>query len=179
MAIGLEVFATGSITQISVSDIARRAGASRALFYHYFPSKKHLIRAIVDHEIAQVEKVANQSTIEDVISAYVGYVKDRPMGYKALHVVGLERTDAVVAHSIQASREHFEALIAYLMDLDTTDPRIQFALRSWTNTMVSTCLEWQSRPQIDQEVVVGMMARTLRALVEQNDHDEPQEPADQ
>ncbi|CAM2865982.1 TetR/AcrR family transcriptional regulator [Actinomyces slackii] len=169
MAVGLEIFATGSLMQVSVNDIAKRAGASRALFYHYFPTKQDLVRAIVAHEISQVEKLAGEESIEDVITAYVAYVQGRPMGYQALHVAGLEKNDAVIGEAIQASREHFEALLLHLLGIPDSDVQARFALRTWTSMMVATCLEWQNHPEIDRETVVGMMVRALHALVPQKE----------
>lgn len=172
MAVGLEIFATGSLAQVSVNEIATRAGVSRALFYHYFPSKMDLARAIVAHEISQVHKIAGQESIEGVVTAYITYVKGRPMGYRALHIGGLEN-DPVIGEAIRASQERFEEILLHLLSIPPTDQEARFALRTWTNTVIATCLEWLDHPEFDSEVVAGMMLRTLHALIPQHGSQPP------
>jgi len=41
----VEAFATDGFTRASMSRIAQRAGVSKALIYHYFPGKEHLLYA--------------------------------------------------------------------------------------------------------------------------------------
>ncbi|MBF0698189.1 TetR/AcrR family transcriptional regulator [Actinomyces bowdenii] len=164
MAVGLEIFATGSLTQISVNEIAKRAGVSRALFYHYFPSKIDLARAIVAHEISQVHRIAGAESIEGVVTAYITYVQGRPMGYRALHIGGLEN-DPVIGEAIRASQVKFEEILLNLLSIPLTDQQARFALRTWTNTVIATCLQWLEHPEIDSEEIAGMMIRTLHALV--------------
>ncbi|MBO3723496.1 TetR/AcrR family transcriptional regulator [Actinomyces bowdenii] len=164
MAVGLEIFATGSLTQISVNEIAKRAGVSRALFYHYFPSKIDLARAIVAHEISQVHRIAGAESIEEVVTAYITYVQGRPMGYRALHIGGLEN-DPVIGEAIRTSQVRFEEILLNLLSIPLTDEQARFALRTWTNTVIATCLQWLEHPEIDSDEVAGMMIRTLHALV--------------
>src|SRR5947209_4357118 len=40
LELGRELFATHSYDELSMADIARAAGISKALLYHYFPSKQ-------------------------------------------------------------------------------------------------------------------------------------------
>ena len=47
MAAGLAVFSASGFHGGSVRDIARRAGLSQAGLLHYFPSKAHLLRAVL------------------------------------------------------------------------------------------------------------------------------------
>lgn len=164
MAVGLEVFASAPFSEFSVHEIARRAGVSRALFYHYFPTKQDLAREIVAYEISQVEQLAGEENVDSIISAYISYVAQRPMGYRALHV-GALTSDPVIAKAIRASQEHFEAVLMMLLGLSPSSPEAQFTLRIWTNLMIATCLEWLDRPEISREHVVAKMTSALHALL--------------
>lgn len=46
MDVGATVFADCAYEDVALEDIARRAGASRALMYHYFPTKSEFFAAI-------------------------------------------------------------------------------------------------------------------------------------
>ena len=44
--VGVELFAEGTLDRTHVNEIIKRAGVSRTLFYHYFPSKIAFAREI-------------------------------------------------------------------------------------------------------------------------------------
>src|ERR1700756_3789754 len=56
---GAALFAEHAYQEISMRDIARAAGVSKPLLYHYFPSKIDLFKAAVAEHAAEL-----QSTIE-------------------------------------------------------------------------------------------------------------------
>ena len=45
--LGMAAFSVLPFEQVAMEDIAAQAGISRALIYHYFPSKAHLVDAMV------------------------------------------------------------------------------------------------------------------------------------
>ena len=45
LELGRQLFATHSYGELSMADIARAAGISKALLYHYFPSKQEYFQA--------------------------------------------------------------------------------------------------------------------------------------
>ena len=47
--VGVELFAEGTLDRTHVNEIIKRAGVSRTLFYHYFPSKIAFARAIGEY----------------------------------------------------------------------------------------------------------------------------------
>lgn len=54
----LEGFAEDGMARTSMAAIARRAGVSKGLAYHYFPSKDALIEAVLERRMAEVAAVA-------------------------------------------------------------------------------------------------------------------------
>src|SRR5436190_1545038 len=57
MRIGLELFSTNSYDAVSIDEIAARAGISKGLLYHYFPSKREFYVAGVRAAAAQLREV--------------------------------------------------------------------------------------------------------------------------
>ncbi len=55
---GRELFATDGFERTTVAAIAKRAGCSKGLLYHYFPTKTALVEAILDEWRGQVASVA-------------------------------------------------------------------------------------------------------------------------
>src|SRR2546429_6237276 len=57
MRVGLELFSTNSYDAVSIDEIAARAGISKGLLYHYFPSKREFYVAGVRAAAAQLRDV--------------------------------------------------------------------------------------------------------------------------
>src|SRR5256885_4812542 len=57
MRVGLELFSTNSYDAVSIDEIAARAGISKGLLYHYFPSKREFYVAGVRAAAAQLREV--------------------------------------------------------------------------------------------------------------------------
>src|SRR5580765_6635428 len=53
VALGVELFAARSYDEVSIDELARAAGISKGLLYHYFPTKR-------DFYVATVEEGATQ-----------------------------------------------------------------------------------------------------------------------
>jgi len=98
--VGVELFAEGTLDRTHVNEIIKRAGVSRTLFYHYFPSKMAFARAIVEYEILHLHGLVEQQTaltLEGAISTFAGYVKARPDSLRALHTGGLDQDPEIAA----------------------------------------------------------------------------------
>ena len=123
--VGVELFAEGTLDRTHVNEIIKRAGVSRTLFYHYFPSKTAFARAIVEHEILHLHGLVEQQiepTLEGAISTFAGYVRARPDSFRALHTGGLDQ-DPEIAAALATSFERYGRLV--LMFIGVTDPDVR------------------------------------------------------
>lgn len=166
--VGVELLAEGTLDRTHVNEIIKRAGVSRTLFYHYFPSKTVFARAIVEHEILHLHDLVEQQTeptLEAAISVFVGYVRARPTSFRALHTGGLDQ-DPEIATALATSFERYEHLVLMFLGAEP-DERAMFAAKVWINTMITLCLTWLDHPEISQETLTNMSAQVLRSLVSQ------------
>lgn len=169
MRVGVELFAEGTLDRTHVNEIIKRAGVSRTLFYHYFPSKTAFARAIVEHEILHLHGLVEhqtEPTLETAISTFAGYVRARPNSFRALHTGGLDQ-DPEIAAALATSFERYEQLVLMLLGVAEPDERAVFAAKVWISTMITLCLAWLDHPEISQETITNMSAHTLRSLVSQ------------
>src|SRR5256714_11614071 len=91
MRIGLELFSTNSYDAVSIDEIAARAGISKGLLYHYFPSKREFYVAGVRAAAAQLRDVVEPDPelppperLRVSLEAYLDYVEHHAEGYIAL-----------------------------------------------------------------------------------------------
>ena len=132
MRVGVELFAEGTLDRTHVNEIIKRAGVSRTLFYHYFPSKMAFARAIVEYEILHLHGLVEQQTaltLEGAIFTFAGYVKARPDSLRALHTGGLDQ-DPEIAAALATSFERYERLVLMLMGIPEPDTRAMFAAQT-------------------------------------------------
>ena len=174
--VGVELFAEGTLDRTHVNEIIKRAGVSRTLFYHYFPSKAAFARAIVEHEILHLHDLVEQQiepTLEAAISTFAGYVRARPDSFRALHTGGLDQ-DPEIAAALNTSFERYERLVLMLLGVVEPDERAMFAAKVWIDTMIALrCSRAPKRPRaasrchrpptIRQAITEDTPRNTLRA----------------
>ena len=181
--VGVQLFAEGTLDRTHVNEIIKRAGVSRTLFYHYFPSKTAFARAIVEHEILHLHGLVEQQiepTQKGAISTFAGYVRARPDSFRALHTGGLDQ-DPEIAAALATSFERYERLVLMFLGVAEPDERAMFAAEVWISTMIALCLAWLDHPEISQETITNMSAQALESLVSQaqqgSEEMPPQDPA--
>src|SRR5215218_5961511 len=83
---GAELFARHGYEELSMARIAREVGISKALLYHYFPSKQAYFAATLEQaalELAEVTKPSPElppvEQLSSSLDAYLGWV-ERHMG---------------------------------------------------------------------------------------------------
>ena len=54
LEVGTELFSKHSFEELSMAEIAREAGISKALLYHYFPSKEEFFKAALAQAAAEL-----------------------------------------------------------------------------------------------------------------------------
>src|SRR5262245_15228768 len=91
LALGQELFSSSTYDELSIDDIARAAGISKGLLYHYFPSKRdyyvETIRAAAGELLNQTDSAVDAVSVERLragIGAYLGYVERHKKAFAAL-----------------------------------------------------------------------------------------------
>ncbi len=169
-----DLFLARGYDQVGIEDVARAAGASKGLVYHYFPTKKDLYRAAVERGAAQLlartETPATTPPLERLeagLAVYFGYVAEHRMAYEALMRSGvgvdpdvadvLERTRGVIAERILEGLPLVPAVAAR--------PAVKAAVRGWIGFVEALALGWLARPEPDSPALRRLAADVLQAAV--------------
>jgi AcrR family transcriptional regulator len=117
------VFAEQGMEKASMAQIASRSGVSKALLYHYYPSKDVLIFAIIQTHLVELEAslaaaVQDGLAPEEQLRALVRVVLDKYRGADDAHKVQLVGTGALTEEQRQEIRaverqivRHFSTVI--------------------------------------------------------------------
>ena len=181
LRLGMEHFGTRPYDDISIGDIAKAAGVSKGLLYHYFPSKRALYvavtRAAADTLMAATEEVVqaadglSEQTLLAGLDAYLAFVQGRSSSYVFLMRSGLGK-DPEVLDVVEEVRSRFVERIAEVA-LATAPapahPRLLLVIRGWIGFVEAASLDWvegqqMSRRKLAEMLIAGFMAALASVL---------------
>ena len=172
MRIGLELFSTNSYDAVSIDEIAARAGISKGLLYHYFPSKREFYVAGVRAAAAELREVvepdpelAPPDRLRASLEAYLDYVEHHAAGYVSLMRGGIG-SDAEVREIVEESRAVIiDRAIADLPLRTRPTPLLRLAMEGWVGYVEATSLSWLERRRVPRERVRELLFNTFLVIV--------------
>jgi len=166
VALGIELFAARSYDEVSIDELAREAGISKGLLYHYFPTKRDFYVATVREAARQLlERTATPTGMDPLerlragLDAYLGYVIEHAPAYAALLRSGIG-ADAEVARIVDETREAFVTRLVEGAPVEGREPLVRAALRGCVGFVEAATLEWIERRR-------GVSREALRRMLEQ------------
>lgn len=160
-----ELFARHSYAELSMADIARAAGISKALLYHYFPSKQELFVATLRAAAAEVARrtepdpaLPPAEALAKSLDAFLEWVEQNGLAYRKL----LESAGSVpeVGALIAEVRDRTSARILEGLGAgDAAKPRT--AVRAWLWFLDGAILDWLDHRDMPREELVGLLLGAL------------------
>jgi AcrR family transcriptional regulator len=165
LELGARLFTEHAYDEISMAQIARAAGISKALLYHYFPSKQDYFVATLaggaEELRARVEpdpSLPPAQRLAVAVDAYLDWIEHNADAYaKLLRSAGAvpevrELVEGVRATTAQRILEGLDA---------AGNPRARIAVRGWLWFMDGACLDWIARRDVSRAELHGLLLGTL------------------
>lgn len=174
LELGVRLFSTRTIEEISIDLVMEEAGVSRGLIYHYFDGKQGYREAVVryaaDDLFAQTAPPPGGEPLERLaasITAYVDYVVANERGYRSLVAAaasGNEAMRAVYDSTFEAMGERFFAEAPALDLVDT--PAVRLVIRGWQAMVEKLVLAWcDDRDAMTREELLALITDSLPTLL--------------
>jgi len=174
LELGLREFALQPYDELSIDELAKRAGISKGLLYHYFPTKRDFYVATVreaarrlTEETLTADSLPPLERLERGLMAYLDFVERHSKAYAALMRGGIG-ADPEVAAIIEGTRQD---LIARMM-VGTPAPEsaaerasLKLALRGWIGFVEATAIEWALEHKPSRRALIELWSRVLFAVV--------------
>jgi AcrR family transcriptional regulator len=172
LALGLELFSARPYDEVSVDELARAAGISKGLLYHYFPTKRDFYvaalreaaRQLLD-ETYQSDELPPLERLHNGIGAYLGFVAARGAAYSALFRGGIG-SDPGVAQILDETRASVLERMLRGMGMAEPPPLLRLALRGWMGSVEVMSLEWVERRDVSgdelRELLAALFLTTLQ-----------------
>lgn len=170
--LGVEMLATRRLDELSVELIAKAAGISRGLLFHYFASKQEfhieVARAAAAEMLRRTEPDTGLSPVEALrgaLTSFIDYVEENPDNYKSL-VRGGASGDADMRAIFDATRSTMaQRVIATLDGLGLeANPRATLAIHGWVAYCEECVVRWIDSRTVERDQLLEMLTKSLPAL---------------
>jgi|SRR5579884_1028269 len=157
LEVGAALFAEHAFEEISMSRIARAAGVSKPLLYHYFPSKIGLFKAAVAEKAEELQSLIEPSDDGEPLQqllrsldAYLAWIEANARTWSKL---------MQSATSIPEARELIEGFRDRTMNIalrrltGRREPRpaLRVAVKGWLGYMDAAILDWTETMDLERE----------------------------
>jgi AcrR family transcriptional regulator len=173
LELGASLFATHSYAELSIARIAGEAGISKALLYHYFPSKQDFFVATLQQGAEEIARRTEPDpelppfeALAASVDGYLGWIEENETAYrKLLESVGSVPEVKILIDGIR------DATSARILDGlgagDPPPPKLRAAARGWLWLMDGVILDWlehrdRSRAEV-RDLLLGSLAGLLSA----------------
>ena len=172
LELGLQLFGNQTYDELSIDEIAKRAGVSKGLLYHYFPSKRAFYVALVreaarelleetDVDAQLVGHELDPMGIRTRIRAFLEYISRRRSSYSFLLRGGVG-TDTEVAEIVEQTRQAvLNQMISRLsrFGADPEAPTTRLRLRGWLGFLEAASLDWAEREELELEAFLELLVQ--------------------
>jgi AcrR family transcriptional regulator len=176
VGIGLSLLRERPLDAITVDEVARRAGISRGLLFHYFASKQEFHRAVAAAGLRRLhramwpadERPAGER-LRGAIDGYLAFVERRP-GRVMEMAGGSWSADPELATILRDARAAIaDGLLAAAdagSDSSADGPAARLrtqSARAWLAFAEQLALDWVAEPTVDREALVEHLEASFRA----------------
>jgi AcrR family transcriptional regulator len=174
---GVDLLRVRTPDEISVDDVARRAGISRGLLYHYFDDKDAFVVAVVEQASEELRQAlrgdpqfSGRERIEAAIDAFIAFAEAHAAGFRAV-LTGAVANRQVAALIDQTRERDLDAFLAAVA-ATTADPPgarrsniLRTALHAHMHFMEGAIVRWLARREITHQQLRELILRTLQGTI--------------
>lgn len=181
--LGLQLFTDHTYDELSVDDIARAAGISKGLLYHYFPSKRdfyvEVVRRAAGHLVERTVAAgvdASPDSLLHGLDAYLDFVEQHARSFTAVMRGGVG-SDAEVQAIVESVRAAIGDRIMDRLGVSDPPPLLRAAMRGWIGFVEAASLDWLARRDLPRDQLRALLAHmAVAALMSTGDLPEPPPP---
>lgn len=177
VSLALELFSNKTYDEISIDEIAKAAGISKGLLYHYFPSKRAFYIAaleraaedlLVKTEIEGHSGAQSPDDLREATERYLTFAEEHDTQYTFILRGGMAG-DPQVQAIVNRIRDRFYERI--MEGLNTDDPKLRTAVRGYIGFVEAASLAWLDQRELSRtelgdllvQVFVGTVGTLLQA----------------
>lgn len=164
-------FSDRAYDDVSIDDLAKDAGISKGLLYHYFPTKRDLYIAglseiadeLVEAIIQVPDSLAPLDRVRISVEAYLDHITRHSRAFVSLMRGGIG-SDPEVAGVIESVRTRlFDRFLSGspFASLLSGDARFETAVRGWIGFVEAASIDWCANPRLTRDELRDLMTDVL------------------
>ena len=165
--LGRELFAQHSYEELSMAQIAREAGISKALLYHYFPSKQDYFAATLATAAEHLRELTDPDpglppieALSASLDAYLGWIESNQLAYTKFIQGATSHSE--VRSLIDQVRDATSARIVEGIAAGRPYPgQMRGAVRAWLWFMDGACTDWVGHQDYTRDDLRNLLLGTL------------------
>jgi AcrR family transcriptional regulator len=169
----MEMFSTRAYDEIWIEEIAERAGVSRGLLYHYFPTKRDFYVEVTRAAAAEVReltapdpKLPPNEQLQAGIDAFLEQAEKRSEGFLTAYR-GALAGDSEVRAIVDESRQRQAARILRAVSPSAEPPLlVRLAVHGWIAFAQDVTARWLLEKRPPRERVSRMLLSALQCAIE-------------
>jgi AcrR family transcriptional regulator len=173
LELGRDLFTRHGYEELSMAKIARHAGISKALLYHYFPTKHRFFEAALQQAAeelaARTEPDPSLPPVEQLtrsLDAFLEWIDENAVAYGRL--MSSATSVAEVRDLVTAVRDQTAARILGGLHPDgPPPPKMRTAVRGWLWFMDGAILDWLANRDLERaelrDFLLGVLLGALAA----------------
>ena len=163
LELGRDLFTRHAYDELSMAAIAREAGISKGLLYHYFPSKQAYFAETLQAAAAEVAALVQpHDRLEDALDAWLEWIDANRVAYAKL--MRSSTTNAEVRALVDRVRDETAVLIVDGLDAGPS-PRARAAVRGWLWFVDGACLDWLEHDDLRREELRDLLVDALEGAL--------------
>jgi len=168
--LGADLFARHAYDELTMAAIAREAGISKALLYHYFPGKQAYFAATLEDKAAELAELTEpdpslppMEQLTRALDAFLAWVDANRAAYGKL--VRSAAAIPEVREVVDRVRDATSARILAGLAPGGAPPAMRTAVRAWLWFMDGAILDWVEHEDLTREQLRGLLLDTLTGAV--------------
>lgn len=171
LELGSELFTRHAYDELSMAKIAKEAGISKALLYHYFPSKEAYFVATLEEKANELQQrtIPNPELppfeqLSGSLDEYLRWIEENAGSYDKM-IRNAGAAPEVRALLDRVRTETAQRILQGLSPGKAPSPLLRTAIRGWLGFLDGACLDWVNHDDVDRETLHGLLLSTLVASV--------------
>ena len=171
LELGSDLFTRFAYDELSMAKIAKEAGISKALLYHYFPSKEAYFVATLEEKANELQRRTEPDPalppfeqLSASLDAYLGWIEENASSYDKMIRSGAAVPE-VRAMLDRVRGDTAQRIVDGLRGEEPASPALRTAVRGWLGFMDGACLDWVAHRDLDRQTLHGLLLATLLGAV--------------
>lgn len=170
---GLALIRRVPFDQLAAEDVARAAGVSKGLVFHYFPTTRDLqvavLRAATEELIAGLDVGPAATPAERLrlgIDAFISYIEQAPASYVAM--ARSAGSDRRLGEVFDDTRNEVVGIIQRVLGAPELPPGLAIGLRGWIAFVEEAVLHWLAEGEpVERDALVDFLQRAALTTLEE------------